>query len=129
MCKVPYHLPAVDQAFAALLEDLSESGRLQRTLVVYLTEFGRTPKINSNGGRDHWGYSGSIFYAGGGVRGGQVIGATDAVGGYCRTRTFSPADAIGTVYHAVGIDPHTMVPDRQGRPVAIQNGGHPIPVF
>ena len=129
MCKVPYHLPAVDQAFAALLEDLSQSGRLQRTLVVYLTEFGRTPKINSNGGRDHWGYSGSIFYAGGGVQGGQVIGATDNIGGYCRTRTFSPADAVATVYHAVGIDPHIMVPDRQSRPVAIQNGGQPIPVF
>lgn len=129
MCKVPYHLPAVDQAFAALLDDLSLSGRLERTLVVYLTEFGRTPQINSNGGRDHWGYSGSIFYAGGGVQGGQVLGVTDTIGGYCRTRTFSPADAVATVYKAVGVDPHTMIPDRQNRPVAIQPTGEPIPVF
>lgn len=129
MCKVPYHLPAVDQAFAALLDDLAQSSRLERTLVVYFTEFGRTPKINPQGGRDHWGYSGSIFYAGGGVKGGQVLGATDTIGGYCKTRTFSPADAVATVYHAVGIDPHTMVPDRQNRPVAIQNAGEAIPVF
>jgi hypothetical protein len=129
MCKEPYHLPAVDKAFAALLDDLAQSGRLERTLVVYLTEFGRTPKINSNGGRDHWGYSGSIFYAGGGVRGGQVIGATDKIGGYCTTRTFSPADAVATVYKAVGIDPHTMIMNREGRPLAIQTAGEPIPVF
>jgi uncharacterized protein (DUF1501 family) len=108
---------------------LAQSGRLERTLVVYLTEFGRTPKINSNGGRDHWGYSGSIFYAGGGVRGGQVIGATDKIGGYCTTRTFSPADAVATVYKAVGIDPHTMIMNREGRPLAIQTAGEPIPVF
>lgn len=129
MCKVPYHLPAVDQAFAALLDDLANSGRLARTLVVYFTEFGRTPTINSNGGRDHWGYSGSIFFAGGGVQGGQVIGATDNVGGYCRTRTFSPADAVATVYHAVGVDPHTTLINRENRPVPIQTTGEPIPVF
>ena len=81
MAKVPYHLPAVDRAFAAILDDLAQSGRLQRTLVVYLTEFGRTPKVNSNGGRDHWGHAGSIFFAGGGVKGGQVLGATDKIGG------------------------------------------------
>ncbi len=129
MCKVPYHLPAVDQAFAALLDDLSHSGRLARTLVVYFTEFGRTPTINSNGGRDHWGYSGSIFFAGGGVQGGQVLGATDKVGGYCRTRTYSPADAVATVYRAVGIDPHVTITDRENRPVAIQPQGEAIPVF
>jgi hypothetical protein len=129
MVRVPYHLPAVDQAYAALLDDLALSGRLERTLVVYLTEFGRTPKINSNGGRDHWGYCGSIFYAGGGVRGGQVIGVTDQIGAYCRTRTYSPADAVATVYRAVGIDPHATLLDRQNRPVAIQTAGEPIPVF
>jgi len=129
MCKVPYHLPAVDQAFAALLDDLSKSGRLARTLVVYLTEFGRTPTINSNGGRDHWGYSGSIFFAGAGVQGGQVLGATDKVGGYCRSRTYSPADAVATVYRAIGIDPHTAIRDRENRLVAIQTAGEAIPVF
>jgi hypothetical protein len=129
MCKVPYHLPAVDVAFAALLDDLAQSGKLARTLVVYFTEFGRTPKINQYGGRDHWGYSGSIFFAGGGVQGGQVLGATDKDGGYCRTRTYSPSDAVATVYHAVRVDPHTMLIDRQNRPVPIQSAGQAIPVF
>ncbi len=116
MVKVPYHLPAVDQAFAALLDDLAQSGRLERTLVVYFTEFGRTPKVNSLGGRDHWGYSGSIFYAG-------------EIGAYCKTRTYSPAEAVATVYKAVGIDPHRMIDDREGRPRSIQPWGEPIPVF
>jgi len=129
MAKVPYHLPAVDRAFAALLDDLGRSGRLMKTLVVYLTEFGRTPKVNSNGGRDHWGHSGSIFFAGAGVRGGQVLGATDKVGGYCITRTFSPSDTVATIYHALGIDPHGTIADREGRPVPIQATGEAIPLF
>jgi hypothetical protein len=129
MVKVEYHLPAVDRAFAALLEDLAESGRLKRTLVVYLSEFGRTPKVNANGGRDHWAHAGSIFYAGGGVRGGQVLGATDREGGYCTTETYTPADAVATVYHALGIDPRAPVLDREQRPVSIQPAGEPIPVF
>ncbi|MCA9055574.1 MAG: DUF1501 domain-containing protein, partial [Planctomycetaceae bacterium] len=77
MCLRGYSLAGVDRAFAALLTDLQERGRLDSTLVVYLTEFGRTPKINANGGRDHWGMCGSMFFAGGGVRGGQVIGESD----------------------------------------------------
>jgi hypothetical protein len=129
MVKIHYHLPAVDRAFAALLDDLAQSGRLERTLVVYLTEFGRTPKVNSNGGRDHWGHAGSIFYAGGGVRGGQVIGETDEIGAFCRSRTYSPADAVATVYHAVGVDPGTMLLNRENRPIPIQSTGEPIPVF
>lgn len=129
MVRVDYHLPAVDRAFAALLEDLAERGRLERTLVVYLTEFGRTPKVNKNGGRDHWAHAGSIFYAGGGVRGGQVLGETDREGGYCTTPTYSPADAVATVYRALGIDPRALVLDREGRPVPIQPAGEPISVF
>jgi hypothetical protein len=129
MCKVPHHLPAVDRAFAALLDDLAQSGRLKRTLVVYLTEFGRTPKVNKYGGRDHWGQAASIFFAGAGVKGGQVLGATDQVGGYCKTRTFSPADAAATVYYALGIDPHGTIQDREGRTVPIQATGEAIPVF
>jgi hypothetical protein len=129
MAKLPYHLPAVDQAFSALLDDMDRRGLLARTLVVYLTEFGRTPKINPNGGRDHWGHAGSIFYAGAGVRGGQVLGATDSVGGYCTTPTYSPADAVATVYRGVGLDPQTLVHDRLGRPLPIQTQGEPIPVF
>ncbi len=129
MVKLPYHLPGVDRAFAAILDDLAQTGRLARTLVVYLTEFGRTPKINKEGGRDHWGYAGSIFYAGGGVRGGQVLGATDKIGGFCTTRTWSPADAVATVYRAIGIDPHATIVDRLNRPLAIQEAGEAIPVF
>ena len=128
MCKVPYHLPAVDRAFAALLDDLHKSGRLKRTLVVYLTEFGRTPKVNSNGGRDHWGHSGSIFFAGAGVKGGQILGATDKQGGYCTTRSYSPSDAVATVYQAMGIDPHGTIQDREGRPVPILVNGEAIGV-
>lgn len=129
MVKLPHHIPAVDQSFSALLEDMSQRGLLERTLVVYLTEFGRTPKINSNGGRDHWGKAGSIFYAGGGVKGGQVLGATDAIGGECTTPTFSPADAAATVYRAVGVNPEEMIQSREGRPMPIQSAGQPIPVF
>ena len=77
MAKRPYHLAGIDRAFAALIDDLAVRGRLDETLVVFLTEFGRTPKINKEGGRDHWGHAGSIFFAGGGMKGGQVIGATD----------------------------------------------------
>ncbi len=129
MVKEPYHLPAVDQAFAALIDDLHRSGRLERTLVVYLTEFGRTPKINSNGGRDHWAHAGSIFYVGGGVRGGQVIGSTDRDGAYCTSRTYSPAEAVATVYRAIGVEPDTLVTNRDGRTAPIQPTGEPIPVF
>src|SRR4029077_15685700 len=75
--KKPFHLAGTDRAFAALIADLHERGLLGQTLVVFLTEFGRTPKITDVGGRDHWGAAGSIFFAGGGAVGGRVIGATD----------------------------------------------------
>src|SRR5207237_77607 len=77
MAKLPYHLAGTDRACAALIADLYDRGLLASTLVVFLTEFGRTPRINREGGRDHWGAAGSIFFAGGGVHGGQVIGSTD----------------------------------------------------
>lgn len=129
MVKEPYHLPAVDRAFSALLDDLDDRGLLKRTMVVYLTEFGRTPKINPNGGRDHWGKAGSIFFAGGGVRGGQVIGETDPIGGECLSETFSPADAAATVYRALGLDLEAQILDREARPIPILPSGRPIPVF
>jgi uncharacterized protein (DUF1501 family) len=95
--------------------------------VVFLTEFGRTPKINKLGGRDHWGRAGSIFFAGAGVPGGQVIGATDKQGAQIITRGYSPADVAATIYHALGIDAETMLHDRQGRPLAVLPHGRPIP--
>jgi hypothetical protein len=127
MAKRPYHLAGVDRAFAALLDDLAVRGRLERTLVVFLTEFGRTPRINKDGGRDHWGAAGSIFLAGGGVRGGQVIGATDRTGAQPTTAAYTPADVAATIYAALGIDLGTVLHDRQGRALALVPDGQPIP--
>jgi hypothetical protein len=125
--KRPFHLAGMDRAFAALLRDLHARGRLGQTLVVFLTEFGRTPKINALGGRDHWGTAGSIFFAGGGTRGGQAIGATDRNGAFPTGPRYRPGDVAATVYRAVGINPETMLYDRLGRPVPVLPQGEPIP--
>ena len=127
MAKRGYHLAGMDRAFAALIDDLAARGRLDSTLVVFLTEFGRTPKINKTGGRDHWGAAGSIFFAGGGTVAGQVIGATDKQGAYPTTLGYSPADVAATIYHALGIAPDTLLHDRQNRPIAVLPAGAPIP--
>lgn len=127
MAKLDYHLAGTDRAFAALLDDLAVRGLLEQTLVVFLTEFGRTPVINPQGGRDHWGRAGSLFFAGGGVRGGQVIGATDARGADVRGVACSPGDVAASVYEAVGIDRETELYDRQGRPIAVLPEGRVIP--
>lgn len=127
MAKRPYHVAGMDRAFAALLMDLEARGRLSETLVVFLTEFGRTPKINKDGGRDHWGKTGSIFFAGGGVRGGQVLGETDRQGAHPRGPAFSPADVAATIYEAIGIDRETLLYDRQNRPLPVLPEGRPIP--
>jgi hypothetical protein len=124
--KQPYHLAGMDRAFAALIGDLHARGLLGQTLVVYLTEFGRTPKINPLGGRDHWGAAGSVFFAGGGTRGGQVIGATDRHGAFPTDQRYSPGDVAATIYRAVGIDPETMLYDRLNRPLAVLPQGEPI---
>lgn len=126
MVRRGYHLAGMDRAFAALLTDLKARGMLGRTLVVYLTEFGRTPKINSNGGRDHWGAAGSMFFAGGGTRTGQVIGATNKHAAEPTTRPITPADIAATLYSALGIAPHTIVKDFQGRPRPILERGEVI---
>jgi hypothetical protein len=126
MARRPYHLAGTDRAFAALLADLAERGRLDETLVVFLTDFGRTPKINKAGGRDHWGRTGSIFFAGGGVRGGQVIGATDSRGSDPVTAAYTPADAAATIYEALGIDLDTVLRDREGREIPLLPVGTPI---
>jgi hypothetical protein len=127
MAKRPYHLAGMDRAFAALLDDLAVRGLLDETLVVFLTEFGRTPQINKDGGRDHWGDAGSVFFAGAGTRGGQVIGATDKRAAAVTTRRHTPGDVAATIYHALGIDPQAVVHDRQGRPVVVLPEGEPIP--
>jgi hypothetical protein len=127
MVKRPYHLAGVDRAFAALLADLHARGRLAETLVVFLTEFGRTPKINPEGGRDHWGAAGSIFFAGGGTRGGQVVGATDKQGAFPTGMAVSPGDVAATLYQAIGIDRDTVLRDREDRPQAVLPQGKVVP--
>ena len=100
---------------------------LDSTLVVFLTEFGRTPTINARGGRDHWGAAGSIFFTGGGTRAGQVIGATNDHAAEPTTHRYSPADVAATIYSALGIDHHAMVHDILDRPRPILDDGEPIP--
>ncbi len=102
--------PMFDQAYSALLDDLGERGLLDTTLVVAVGEFGRTPRLNPRGGRDHWPGVWPALFAGAGVRGGQVVGASDAWGGEPAERPVTPAEVAATVYHALGVDPRTPVP-------------------
>ena len=119
-------LPHFDQTFTALLEDLDRTGALGETLVVVMSEMGRTPKINANGGRDHWTYCYAVVFAGAGIRGGTVYGASDAQAAYVKDLPVSTADICATIYSCLGIDPDLTVPDRAGRPVSIGQGGRPI---
>jgi hypothetical protein len=118
-------LPPTDQGLSALLEDLHDRGLLGETLVVWMSEMGRTPRINRDGGRDHWSFCYSILAAGGGIRGGQVYGSSDRTGAFPSTNPVSPADVAATIYHCLGIDPRVHVTDQQGRPLVI-NAGRPI---
>jgi hypothetical protein len=111
-------VPPMDQAFAALLEDLSERGLLDETLVVCAAEFGRTPRFNNRAGRDHWGSVFSVALAGGGIRGGIVYGASDALGAFPAEGRVLPQDLIATILHCLGIPPAREIHDRQGRPIA-----------
>lgn len=122
-------LPPFDQGLSALLTDLEERGLLSETLVIAVGEFGRTPKINEGGGRDHWSGVFSALYAGAGVRGGQVIGASDAQAAYPATRGWYPADVGATVYSALGIDSSSMVYDRVSRPNHVNNGRVIAPLY
>jgi len=97
-------LPKFDQAFTALIDDLERRGRLETTLVVAAGEFGRTPRLNASGGRDHWPGVWSVVLAGGGIRGGQVVGASDAQAGSPADRPVTPQDLVATIYHSLGID-------------------------
>jgi hypothetical protein len=120
-------LPGFDQTFSALLEDLQVRGLLEETLIVVMSEMGRTPRINAAAGRDHWTFCYSNILAGGGIRGGTVFGASDAQAAYVQDHPVRPADIVATVYDRLGIDPELRVPDRTGRPVEIANGGRAIP--
>jgi uncharacterized protein (DUF1501 family) len=123
-------LPPLDRGVSALLEDLDTRGLLEDTFVLMLGEFGRTPKISGQpAGRDHWAPLFSAVFAGGGVRGGQVIGKSDKIGAYPATTPYSYADIAATVYQVLGIDPDVDVQDRQGRPVRLNNGQAILPLF
>jgi uncharacterized protein (DUF1501 family) len=115
-------VPPTDQAFAALLDDLESRGMLDETMVVCLSEFGRTPKMNGRAGRDHWGHVFSVALAGGGVKGGQVYGASDKVGGHPREGRVPPQDLLATIFHCLGYRPDTEVHDTLGRPLPLCRG-------
>lgn len=121
-------VPALDRSFSALLSDMDERGLLKETLVLWMGEFGRSPKVEgADLGRDHWGSAMSVVAAGGGVRGGQVIGSTTSDGGYPDDRPLKPIDLIATVYQKLGVPPNTLLQDQQGRPWEIAAGGEVIP--
>ncbi|MGE3806021.1 MAG: DUF1501 domain-containing protein [Gemmataceae bacterium] len=111
--------PMFDVAYTALLDELEERGLLDTTLVVAMGEFGRTPKLNPRGGRDHWPGVWSILLAGGGVQGGQVIGSSNAIGSEPHDRPVTPAEVAASIYHALGVDLQTTLPGPDGQPVPL----------
>lgn len=114
--------PQFDPTFAALMDDLQDRGLLDETLVVVIGEFGRTPKINAQGGRDHWGHVFSFAMAGAGIRGGQVVGASDRQGAYPATTPITGGDLTATLFHLLGIDPGGVFHDLQNRPYPLTRG-------
>jgi len=115
-------LPPFDRGYAALLADLAQRGMLDETLVVVLAEFGRTPKISANAGREHWAACQTVVFAGGGVRGGQVIGSSDKIAAYPATRPVGPEDVAATIYEALGVPLTTELHDALGRPFQLCGG-------
>jgi uncharacterized protein (DUF1501 family) len=115
-------MPWMDQAYSALLTDLSDRGMLDETLVVWVGEFGHTPKFNGNAGRDHWGHCFSIALAGGGVRGGVVHGKSDAQAAFPVSGAVEPRDLLATIFHCLGHSPDTELVDTQGRPIPLSRG-------
>ncbi len=111
--------PMFDRAYSALLEDLKQRGRLDTTLVLAMGEFGRTPQMNPRGGRDHWPGVWSVLFAGAGVKGGQVIGASDKLGAEPKDRPVTPAEIAATVYRGLGVDRATRLPGPENRPLPI----------
>jgi hypothetical protein len=118
-------LPPTDQGLSALLQDLHERGRLDETLVLWMGDMGRTPRINGGAGRDHWSFCYSVLLAGGGIRGGQVYGSSDRAAAFPSTNPVSPADIAATIFHCLGIDPRAHVSDQQGRPLEV-SAGNPL---
>jgi hypothetical protein len=115
--------PMYDKGYSALIEDLSDRGMLAKTLVCNLAEFGRTPKINPAGGRDHWPNCWTVYFAGGGVRGGRVVGKSDEIGAYPVERPVTPAEVVATIFHTLGLNLETHLPGPNGRPFPLVDYG------
>ena len=115
--------PMYDKAYSALIEDLEQRGMLSNTLVSNLAEFGRTPKINPAGGRDHWPNCWTMYFAGGGVKGGRVIGKSDDIGAYPVERPVKPNEIVATIYHSLGLDLETHLPGPNSRPFPLVDFG------
>lgn len=115
-------MPPMDAAYSTLLADLEQRGLLDETLVVWMGEFGRTPRINGAGGRDHWGHVFTAALAGGGVRGGVVHGSSDRQGGFPVSGRVEPQDLTATIFHCLGFDPHTEMRDSLSRPMPLSRG-------
>jgi uncharacterized protein (DUF1501 family) len=121
--------PMFDAAYAALLDDLHQRGLAQTTLVLAMGEFGRTPELNPRGGRDHWPSCWTVLFAGAGVRGGQVIGASDAIGGEPADRPVRPAELAASVYYALGLDPATQLPGPEGKTISLADAAPVMELF
>jgi hypothetical protein len=119
-------LPELDKAYAGLLTDLSQRGMLDKTLVILMGEFGRTPRVNPRGGRDHFSRCRFVAFAGGGVKGGQLIGKSDATGSAPAERPVAVEDVASSLYTALGIDYHKQYVTPTGRPIHLAAGGEPI---
>ena len=123
--------PRLDQALSTLMTELDERGLLESTVVVVMEEFGRTPDINSQAGRDHWCHCWSLMLGGGGIQGGRIVGASDERGAYVTDRQVTIGDLFATIYKALGIDWSKLYTGRDGRPLYIANSiddkqGHPV---
>ncbi len=115
--------PMYDQGYSALLEDLFQRGLLDNTMVCNLAEFGRTPKINPAGGRDHWPQCWTVYFAGGGVKGGRIVGKSDDIGGYPVERPVKPSEIVATIYKSLGLDLETHLPGPNSRPFPLVDFG------
>ena len=120
------HLPPLDKAIAALVDDLTTRGMLDDVIIYCVGEFGRTPRMNGHAGRDHWADCFSVLLAGGGLQGGRIVGASEKWGGAVLERPVTPLDLLATIYHTLGIPLDTHFEDGSGRPVSIVGGGQPI---
>ncbi len=116
--------PLYDRAYSALIEDLDQRGMLDATLVCNLAEFGRTPRVNPAGGRDHWPQCFTVGFAGGGVKGGRIVGASDPIGAVPADRPVEPSDVAATIFHSLGLNLETELPGPAGRPFPLVDFGH-----